>query len=114
MQEQGIFVYRGHNWKETIRNHFFAESPKVFLVNLWPKSSRQQGFLHRPLQLFGASAFVALCGDLTTFSSYKYFFNKVPKACTSGETNNVSATWFHEAIQHFLAFTCNEEQASHS
>lgn len=84
MQEQGIFVYRGHNWKETIRNHFFAESPKVFLVKLWPKSSHQQGFLHRPLQLFGASAFVALCGDPNTFSSYMYFFKQSAKSLHVG------------------------------
>lgn len=43
--EQGIFVYGGHNWKETIRHYFIAESSKVFLVKLWPRSSCQRVFL---------------------------------------------------------------------
>lgn len=43
--EQGIFVYGGHNWKETIKHHFIAETSKVFLVNLWPRRSWQQVFL---------------------------------------------------------------------
>lgn len=77
MLEQGIFGCRGHNWKGTIRNRFFAESPEVLLVTLWPRSSCQQVFLHRPLQLFAASAVVAVYGGATTISSYLYFFNKV-------------------------------------
>lgn len=110
---QGICVYRVHNWKETIRNHFSVERPKVFLVSLWPKSSHQQLFLYQYLQRFAASAFLALCEDLTTLSSCVYFFNKMAEACIMGETSNVSATWFHVAIQHFLTFTYNGEQMSH-
>lgn len=109
--EQGIFVYGGHNWKETIRHHFIAESSKVFQSTFGPEVLANK-FFSPACTAFCCQQF---CGTFCSPAHILFMyvlFDEMAKVCILEKATNVSATWFHEAIQLFLIFSCNNEQLS--